>query len=85
MKCIAAGGVGAAELTGMCVTVEGSGCGDNLHELHCQVACSRGAVCSDEGYDCAARMVVLSGDVSSCYNGREVFRDCRLGALGEGR
>ena len=36
--------------------------------------------CSDEGYDCAAQMAVLSGDASPRYNGREVFRDCRLGA-----
>ena len=36
--------------------------------------------CSDEGYDCATQMAVLSGDASPRYNGREVFRDCRLGA-----
>ena len=35
---------------------------------------------SDEGYDCAAQMAVLSGDASPRYNGKEVFRDCRLGA-----
>ena len=36
--------------------------------------------CGDKGYDCAAQMAVLSGDASPRYNGREVFRDCRLGA-----
>ena len=40
VECFAAGGVGAAELAGMRVTVEGSGYGDTPHERHCQVACS---------------------------------------------